>query len=229
MTFASTPIAAPGNTPALEGQHEDAGAVLKLYYMAGDCSQAVHILLREAGVPFEIVSVDPHAQRTDTDEDYLAINPSGLVPALKLTGGVVLTELTAALQYVADRVPGVRLLPPIGDPRRYEALSWLAFIGAEIHHPFSMLFDHECTDPSATQAASLCQRLDLVEQILQARPFLLGSRFTAPDAYLFVVTGWLPFIGLKLERWPALRAFRRRAYARPAVQATLEAEGFPPA
>lgn len=224
MAFDSIPSQC--SAPATECLSESTGVAMKLYYMAGECSQAVHILLREAGLPFEIVAVNPHAQRTDAGEDYLAINPSGLVPALEVKQGVVITGVSTILQYIADLVPHQRLLPRIGEDERYQALSWVSFIATEIHHPFAMLFEYQRTDASSAQTARLSQRIDLIEQTLQARPFLLGDRFTAPDAYLFVVAGWLPFIGLDLGRWPALRSFRQRIYARPAVQGSLEAEGF---
>jgi glutathione S-transferase len=54
-----------------------------LYYSPGACSIAPHAALREANLPFELVRVDIRAKKT-ADGDYLAINPEGYVPALRL-------------------------------------------------------------------------------------------------------------------------------------------------
>lgn len=54
----------------------------------------------------------------------------------------------------------------------------------------------------------------------------MGSHFTAADAYLFVVVGWAPYVGVDLSGLTHLAAFRARMAARPAVQAALKAEGL---
>jgi glutathione S-transferase len=41
-----------------------------------------------------------------------------------------------------------------------------------------------------------------------------------------VTTGWAGFVGISLDPWPAIAAFRERIGSRPAVRATLQAEGL---
>lgn len=201
---------------------------LTLYCVPGESSQAPHILLYEAGLSFDAVGVDPHAQRTDAGQDFRAINPDGGVPALELPTGTVIGQVPAILQYVAELVPDMGLLPH--EPaERCKALAWLDYIATEIHRGFSMLFEHGQPDQMPDEVAKLRQQIDLVDHSLHDRAYLMGARFTAPDAYLYVVTGWLPFIGLELNHWRALQAFRMRVHARPSVQAMLTAEGFVPA
>jgi len=101
----------------------------------------------------------------------------------------------------------------------------LNFITAEIHKGFSPLF--QPTMPEAAKSILLevlGKRLDRVEHVLAGSPYLLGETFTAADAYLFVVSGWAPYVGLSLDRWPALKAFRSLVARRPAVRAALQAE-----
>ena len=57
---------------------------MKLYLAPGACSLAEHIALHEAGVPFERITVDLRTKRTESGEDFNAINPKGYVPALVL-------------------------------------------------------------------------------------------------------------------------------------------------
>jgi len=65
-------------------------------------------------------------------EAYLAINPQGLVPALKLADGRVLTQSTAILEYLESTQANAPLLP--SDP--YDAAivrSWVNQIACDIH------------------------------------------------------------------------------------------------
>ncbi|MCS6945130.1 MAG: glutathione S-transferase N-terminal domain-containing protein, partial [Sutterellaceae bacterium] len=78
---------------------------MKLYYSPGACSLSPHIVLRELGVPFELVKVNLKTKRTADDRDFTTINPKGYVPALELDDGQVLTEGPAIVQYLADRNP----------------------------------------------------------------------------------------------------------------------------
>ena len=56
--------------------------------------------------------------------------------------------------------------------------------------------------------------------------FLFGEKFTAADAYLFVVTNWANFVQIDLSPYPNLKAYQPRVAARPKVQEALKAEGL---
>ena len=111
---------------------------MKLYYMPGACSLAPHIALREAGLPFDLEKVDGASKKTSAGEDFMAINPKGAVPAIKLDDGQVLTEGAAIQQYIADKAPAkklapaagtMRALPPAGDAQLHRER------GAQGHRP----------------------------------------------------------------------------------------------
>jgi glutathione S-transferase len=198
---------------------------MKLYYFPAACSQAPHIILIEAGLPFEAVKVDLRTKRLESGEDYLAINPKGAVPALALDDGSILTENAVVLQYIADQAPDARLIPPYGTMARYRVLEWLNYIATELHKGFGPLF-HPTGEARAHAIETISARLDFVEGQLGAGPWLIGPAFTVADAYLFVILGWARLFHLDFARWPALKALRERAAERPAVRAALEAEGF---
>jgi len=166
-------------------------------------------------------------KRTAGGEDFRAVNPNGYVPALEIEAGFVLTEGPAIMQLIADKAPGAQLAPANGTPARYQLQSWLNFITAEIHKGFSPLFKPAMPDEAkALFVEGLGQRFDHVERHLAQHDFLVGERFTVADAYLFVTTNWAGYLGIKLDRWPSLVAFRARVASRPAVQAAMAAEGL---
>ena len=200
---------------------------MKLYYFPGACSIAPHIVAREAGIALDLEKVDLGSKRTATGEDYLAVNPKGYVPALRLDDGSVLTEVSALIQYLADRAPASGLIPAAGTLERYRILEWIGYISTEIHKGFGPLWNAKLA-PEARAAAvtALSHRLDLVEKVLAGQPFLTGERFTVVDAYLFAVASWAPWVKLDMAPWPKLRDYLARIAARPKVQEALEAEGM---
>ena len=200
---------------------------MKLYYAPGTCSLAAHIVLREAGMDFTLAKVDIATKRSADGKDFFAISPNGYVPALEIEPGLVLTEGPAILQLLADKAPGAQLAPANGSLARYQLQSWLNFITAEIHKGFSPLFKPAMPEEAkALFVEQLGQRFDVLERHLAQNDYLMGERYSIADAYLFVTTNWAGYLGVKLERWTALNAFRARVAARPAVQAAMAAEGL---
>ena len=200
---------------------------MKLYYTPGACSVSPHIALREAGLAFDLVKVDLKAKKTEHGEDYLAINPKGYIPALGLDNGELLCEGAAIVQYIADQKPDSGLAPKAGTMQRYRLQEWLTFIGTELHKGFSPLFN-PAMPAEAKQLAKdrLVQRLAWVDGELAGQQYLLGDAFSVADAYLFTVTNWAGFVGVDISGLANINAYRARVGARPAVQATLKAEGL---
>jgi len=198
---------------------------VKLYLSPGACSLSPHIVLREAGIPFEFETVDTAAKRTKSGADYRSINPKGYVPALELEGGQVLTEGPAIVQYLADQKPAAKLVPPPGSMDRYRVQEWLNFITSELHKSFGPLFSPK-TPPEwkETLKTNLAGRFDFLSKKLEGKDYLMGSGFTIADAYLFTILTWTDYVGVDLAKWPVLKAYRERVGARPAVKAAQEAE-----
>lgn len=200
---------------------------MKLFYSPGACSQAPHIILHEAGLPHDSAKVDLRAKKLDDGSDYLRINPKGAVPALQLDDGQVLTENAVILQYIADKAGAFELLPQPGDMQRYRVLEWVNFVATELHKSFGPLFNPAAGDETKQLARDLiAKKLDFVEGQLGDGPYLLGDRFTLPDAYLFVMLGWTGGQGIDLNRWPKLAAFRDRIAQRESVREVLAFEGL---
>jgi glutathione S-transferase len=199
---------------------------MNLYYSPSACSLSPHIVLREAGLPFELVLASTKTHKLADGTDYYTINPKGCVPLLELDNGERLTEGPAIVQWVADQVPDKKLAPPPGTMSRYRLMEWLNFITSDIHKQFSPLFNPALPEEAKPLFRDkLIERFRYVNEQLAGKEYLMGSDFTVADAYLFVVARWATAIRLDLSGLENLARFMERMAARPAVKQALEAEG----
>lgn len=193
---------------------------MQLYLTPGACSLADHIALNEAGLAFEPVRVDLAAKRTERGEDFLAINPKGYVPALRLDDGQVLTENVAILSWIAEQAPQ---LVPEGPLGRTRMLEMLAYITSELHKPLvRMMFPTAEADKDAARALAERRFALLADKV--ASGFLFGDRVSAADPYLYVMLRWARM--LELPAPAPLASFATRMEDRPAVQQALRVEGL---
>ncbi len=200
----------------------------KLYYAPGACSLSPHIVLREAGQPFNMVKVNLAEKKTEDGGDFWAKNPGGYVPALEAADGTMITEGPVIVQYIADKAG--KLAPAYGTNERYKLMTWLNFTTSELHKGFSPLFNAKVQDESkAVLKDRLKHRLGVVDKHLATNDYLLGKEFTVADAYLFTCLSWTkrPAIAIDLAKeFPSLARFVDRMAARPAVQEAMKAEGL---
>ncbi|HEY0283528.1 MAG TPA: glutathione S-transferase family protein, partial [Rhizomicrobium sp.] len=103
-----------------------------LYGDKGSGAFCVEAALAEAGAPYEFqtISLEKNEQKAPA---FLALNPSGKIPALRLPSDEIVTETAALLVIVAERHAQAALLPPLGTPERAQALRWIAFMASEIY------------------------------------------------------------------------------------------------
>jgi len=201
---------------------------MKLYYSPGACSLASHIALREIDAEFAIEKVDTSTQKTESGEDFSALNPKGVVPVLKLDDGEILTEGPAILQWIAEQKPAAGLAAKAGTIARTRVHEHLNYVGSELHKAFSPLFSPTATDDQKeAQKVIVAKKLDYVNGVLSdGRDYLVDNNFTVADAYLFVVANWCNFTGIDLSRWPHVAKFVGRVSARETAQAAMRAEGL---
>ena len=200
---------------------------MKLYFAPGACSLSPHIVLREAGLSFELEQVDTKTKKTKSGGDYWAVNPKGYVPALALDNGEILTEGPAIVQYLADQKPDSGLAPKPGTLDRYRLQEWLNFVTSELHKGFTPLFRPTTPeDYKPVARENLTNRLGYLDKQLAGKQYLMGDKFTVADAYAFTVVNWTNFQKIDLAPWPNLKAYFERVRARPKVQEALKAEGL---
>ena len=200
---------------------------MKLYYSPGACSLSPHIVLEEAGLPYEPVLASTKTHKLPDGTDYYTINPKGYVPLLELDDGQRLTEGPAIVQYLADLVPGKTLAPANGTMARYRLQEWLNFITSELHKGIGGMFNPAMPEEAkALMRARATDRLKWVDDQLAGKAYLMGDAFSVADAYLFTVARWSKLVGIDISGMTGLTAYLERVAARPAVQAAMQAEGL---
>ncbi|MFT6274467.1 MAG: maleylacetoacetate isomerase [Halioglobus sp.] len=84
---------------------------MKLYtYFRSSAAYRVRIALNLKGIAYDSVSVSL-LDGQQKSEEYLSANPQGLVPALELDDGTVLSQSIAILEYLDECYPDAPLLP----------------------------------------------------------------------------------------------------------------------
>ena len=202
---------------------------MKLYYVPGASSHAVHVLLRELGLNFELELVDLATRTTQTGANFYDINPNGYVPALVLGGGAVLTEVPAILQYLVDKDGPSTLAPATGTLERAQMQAILNFVSAEYHKAFIPLFvkpDMSDSERAGTLAL-LHKRFAYLESLLaDGRDYLVAGRLSLADIYVYTVTSWSGFLGVSLSGFDKLQAHMGRIAGRESAVAARAAEGL---
>ena len=197
-----------------------------VYGDKGSGAFSAEAALAEVGAPydFHLISLEKNEQRKP---EFLAINPSGKMPALKLPEGQILTESLAILLTIADHFPNAHLLPAQASAERGIAYRWLAFMAAEIY-PMVEVSDYpERFAPEGAEADALHQkakerireRLLIVERFV-AGPWFLSSGFSILDIYASMFTRWRGSIGkewLAERHLPKLEAISKEVSQRSTI------------
>lgn len=205
-----------------------------LYWRERSGAFGPHAVLAELGLAAEEVRIDSKAGDNRT-ADYLAINPHGRIPALRLPDGEVMTESAAIALYLAELHPGAGLVPPPGDPRRAAVLRWLFFAVANLYET-DLRFtypDRYTSDPAgAAGVREAAEREFEANWAIAAGafgeggPYLLGGCFSIADPYLAMIAVWHPEPKRLLARLPALGRLVEAVRMRPALAALWERYGF---
>ncbi|HHJ12945.1 MAG TPA: glutathione S-transferase family protein [Gammaproteobacteria bacterium] len=192
---------------------------ITLYYMPGSRSERVRWTLDELGLDYRLEWLDLFKGEGQTPE-YRAIHPMGQLPALKV-GDEVMIESGAIVQWLAETVPDSRLAPARDAPERKKFLQWMYFAVTSLEGPAWEMMAHSKIlppDQAVPEILDHAERqfqraLEVLEQELDAKPYLLGDDFSAADILTGYLLGWFP---QQLEHRPALSAYHRRLGERPA-------------
>src|SRR5690606_36374948 len=171
--------------------------------------------------------------REQKSPEYLALNPSGVVPTLVIDGEPM-SEAAAILMHLADGHPDAGFAPAPGDPRRRAYYQWMFHL-ANIVQPQlrTRWYPAEAAGEASTDA-----RLDLTPARLEAAwarldaqlgaygPYMLGEQVSAIDFYLTMLMRWARGTRQPATNWPHLAAHAQLMKARPSFPLLCEREGL---
>jgi glutathione S-transferase len=208
--------------------------MLKIFGISPSRTARTLWLCRELGLQYEQVQVN-FADATTKTSEFLAVNPSGKIPAID-DDGFHLAESMAINLYLAKK-HGSPLLPK---DLQGEALvwQWSFWVVTEVERPLLQLMLQRMPplpDPQATKffrernplnaevekasAEALQKPMTTLNNHLTERAYLLGTEFTLADFNVASVMTWSRGARLDLTPYPHVDRWFKACLSRPAARA----------
>jgi glutathione S-transferase len=173
--------------------------------------------LHEVGADYAQVLVDWQAKPAA----FLDANPMGKVPTIvhHADGGDrVVTEAPAICLYLAEMHPEAGLLP--NDAETADYLRWTFFASGPVEQAITsraLKFEPAPEQEMMAGWGSFDRTMNTLEQFLDGRTWICGSRFTMADVYVGSTVSWGLDFGI-LPPVEALVSYAERVQARPAYK-----------
>jgi glutathione S-transferase len=200
----------------------------RLYdYLPSGNGYKARLVLKHLQVPYELIPVDILAGESRTPE-FLGRNPNGRIPVLDVPGQGYLAESHAIISFLAegsDLVPAqafdrarmwqwmcfeqYHVEPNIGTVRY-----WLALLGKT---------RAELGDKLIEKKKSGYAALDLLEQELRDKTYLVAEKYSLADIAVFAYTHVANEGGFDLAPYPRVRAWCDRVSSQPRWRPITEA------
>jgi len=178
--------------------------------ISGNCLKAKFVCDR-LGIPYRWIETSVIKAETRTPE-FLAMNPAGQVPVMKLADGRVLAQSNAIILYLAE---GSDLIPADAFDRAL-MLQWMfweqyshetAIAVRRFHKTYLKKPDSEI-DPALLPKGE--RVLAVMNAHLATGPYFVGKKLTLADIALVAYTRWAHEGGFDLARHPRVRDWVRR-------------------
>ena len=205
---------------------------MKLYnFFRSGTSHRLRIALNLKGLDTQYIPVDLRTEQHLKD-DFKAVNPQMLVPALATDDGKVLIQSPAIIEWLEETHPSPALLPTAPHERAHvRALA--AIVGCDIHpinnrRILEALRHRFGADEAAVNdwcGTWISAGFDAIEALLSKDPqrgdFCFGSTPTLADVYLVPQVESARRFKVDLSRWPLISAIDATLAEHPAfVQAS---------
>lgn len=171
-------------------------------------------MLEEHGQPYRTNRLDwgPTGNRS---AEFLAVNPMGKVPTLRLSGGVV-TEAAAICLYLAHAFPQAGLKPAgaaLADDYR-----WTFFAAGPVEQAVTAKgLGWQVPEGREGMAGfgSFDATVSALDRLLSDRSYVCGDAFTVTDVYVDSQVDWGLMFG-SIPTRPSFEAYAARLRERPA-------------
>ena len=188
-------------------------------YLPSGNGYKCRLVLKQLKLPYELIQVDIMHGGSRTPE-FLAMNPNGRIPVLEVPGRGHLPESHAIISFLAE---GSQLIPTDAFDRA-RMWQWLCFeqyhvepnIGT-VRFWTSMLHKTraELGDKLIEKKKSGYAALDVLEECLRGRHYLVGDRYSLADISLFAYTHVAHEGGFDLAPYPNVRGWCDRVASQP--------------
>lgn len=203
----------------------------KLFYFPRNASWALHLMLEELGVDFELVLVDRKTQ-SQKSESYLSLNPTGRIPTL-VHGERVVFESGAIALYLSEMHPEAMLIPRLGTPERALCYQWLFYLTSTIQPELMVYFYPEKhTDSTdnlvsivAAQEERITHMFSIVDKQIGLNRFMVGDSITLCDYFLFMLCHWASGFKCPPLGFPNLGRYLKGMAARDSFRKVCDKEG----
>lgn len=178
----------------------------------------------ELGLEYQLNPIGPRTGETQTPE-YTRLNPKQKIPFCE-DGDLKLSESLAICRYLVNKYGDESTIPP---PATIEEQAkqdeWLSYIYGEMdetslyvmrrHEALASIYGEA---PAAIEAARqyVSKHLQVTDQYLADKSFLLNERFSLPDIFLTTCLNWAEAYGIPLA--VNLVRYRDEIVKRPAYQ-----------
>ena len=188
---------------------------MKLFtYFRSSAAYRVRIALNLKGLPYEVASIhltkDGGQQRKP---EFRAVNPQMRVPALELSGGEVLTQSLAIIEYLDEIHPEPPLLP--ADALERAKVRAIAQMVACDIHPLNNLvalqylkreLKHEQPEIDAWYHHWVIEGFNAIEAMIEPGPYACGAHVTLADICLVPQVFNARRLKVPLDRFPKIVA-----------------------
>lgn len=195
-----------------------------MYGPRGGSAFRCYWMLAELGLPHETKLTDTFTTGDHKKPEYLAINPTGQVPAMTYDD-FALTESVAITHYLAEkhRPELFGATPEI----RATGFRWELYILLNIQHSLATfaykVWKMPVTAEMETKAtADLARFLPILETWLSTHPYLAGEELTVSDIAARPSFNYAAIGGFSLEAYPSIIAWMKRCEERPSFVAALD-------
>jgi len=187
---------------------------LKLYAEPGSGScRRVSAVINFLNIDVEDVFIDLLA-RKNREEEFLALNPTGMVPFLVDDGtegdAIMLSEASAIMIYLCEKTGDTSLWP--SGAARFEVLKWMFWAAEHFRQPAPIYFEEKVITPAMggdenTARLAEADRLlalhgPILDSHLKDRNFVVGNCVTLADFDLAAALSQMPRSQVPYDKFP---------------------------
>jgi glutathione S-transferase len=194
--------------------------MITLYHSPMSRSGSILWLLEELEVPYQTKIVGFRRADGTGSRDPANPHPHGKVPALK-DGEETIFEGSAIALFLTDKYPAKKMGPGVGEPKRGEYLSWLAYRPG-VMEPALIARRFEIKHVYGAMGWAPADEVEeVLNKHLESRKYFLGDAFSAVDILL---GGGLHFMLMAkmVKETPVLKTYTARVTDRPAYRKMME-------